>query len=175
VALIKRTTSEEKEARRLAKETERAAREAEKAREVESKAKEKLRSQFFASPAGQARIAFENGGQVFQYALDVYTTQTFHIPMVGAYSAPKSTSDPSEILNSVCNEGWELVNGSFVFLETGSESRDKFLASGQHIAVSGTILGYYLFKRCEANRRATIDPWDVAEAVDEVADSVTEP
>jgi hypothetical protein len=54
----------------------------------------------------------------------------------------------------VCHEGWELVNGSFVFLELGSESRDKFLASGQQVAVKGTVEGYYLVKRCETNKRA---------------------
>jgi len=51
------------------------------------------------------------------------------------------------ILNSVCREGWDLVNGSFVFHELGSESRDKFMASGQNVAVRGTIVGYYLFER----------------------------
>ncbi len=102
---------------------------------------------------------------------DVVETRAVTVAMHGAYSRPKSTSDPTEILNSVCNEGWELVNGSFVFLETGSESRDKFLRSGQQIAVSGTILGYYLFKRCEANRRDTTNPWDVPEAVEDSAAS----
>jgi hypothetical protein len=54
----------------------------------------------------------------------------------------------------VCNEGWELVNASFVFHELGSESRDKFLATGQNIAVKGTVIGYYVLRRCEDNRRA---------------------
>jgi hypothetical protein len=175
MALIKRATTEEKEARRQEKDAQRAAKDAEKAKRREAKAREILRNQFLASPAGHARTAFDAGDQVFQCSFDVYQTQTFHVPLVGAYSAPKSTSDPSDILNSVCNEGWELVNGSFVFLETGSESRDKFLASGQHIAVSGTIMGYYLFKRCEPNRRETIDPWDVPEAVGEVAALVDTP
>ena len=49
-------------------------------------------------------------------------------------------------------QGWSLVNGSFVFHQTGSESRDKFLASGQHIAVAGTVVGYYLFKRDDESR-----------------------
>jgi hypothetical protein len=65
-----------------------------------------------------------------------------------------ASTDPAAILNSVCNEGWELVNGSFVFHELGSESRDKFLASGQDIAVKGTVIGYYVFRRCEENKRS---------------------
>ena len=68
----------------------------------------------------------------------------------------------------------ELVTGSFVFLELGSESRDKFMASGQQIAVKGTILGYYLFGRCEANKREMQMPWETAapEAI-ETADAAT--
>ncbi len=73
----------------------------------------------------------------------------------------------------MCNEGWELVNGSFVFLETGSQSRDKFMRSGQQIAVSGTVWGYYVFKRCDANKRDTTNPWDVPEALEAVADDET--
>src|SRR5947208_14871814 len=120
-----------------------------------------MREDFFKSPAGLARVAFETGARVFQYSLDVLKTQAVVVKMVGAYAGPTSTTDPSAILNSVCNEGWELVNGSFVFLELGSESRDKFLASGQQVAVKGSIVGYYLFKRCEANRLESVEPWDV--------------
>lgn len=48
----------------------------------------------------------------------------------------------------------ERENGSFVFVEQGQESRDKFMASGQNVAIKGEVVGYYLFKRCEANRVA---------------------
>ena len=80
---------------------------------------------------------------------------------------------PVAKLNAVCGAGWELVSGSFVFVETGQQSRDKFIASGQHVAVSGTVMGYYLFKRNEANKSQGTDPWDLddAEAV-ELADQV---
>ena len=161
MALLKRETPEEKEARQQQKANEREARDKEKAIQARSAAIEKMRGEFFASPAGRAREVFERGDFVFQYVLDVYSTQTFTLPMVKSYSGPKSTNDPSDILNSVCHEGWELVNGSFVFVQTGSESRDKFMASGQHIAVSGTVLGYYLFKRCEANKSESVDPWEM--------------
>ena len=49
----------------------------------------------------------------------------------------------------------ELVNGSFVFVEEGQQSRDKFMSSGQNVAVKGTTFGYYLFKRNEALRNMT--------------------
>jgi hypothetical protein len=172
MGLMNRSTPEEKEAERQAKEVERAAKDAEKQRDREAKAREKLKKDFFGSPAGQARVAFDGQQQIFQASLDLMESKAIVVAMVGAFSKPKSTTDPTDILNSVAAEGWELVNGSVVFLETGSESRDKFLASGQNIAVSGTIIGYYLFKRCEANRRQTTDPWEAPSAVEAVAAGV---
>jgi hypothetical protein len=56
--------------------------------------------------------------------------------MVGGTTTQR-TSDPVRILNSVFREGWEVVRGSFVFVEMGSESRDKFASSGQNVAVKG--------------------------------------
>jgi hypothetical protein len=140
--VLKRATPEEKETKRLEKEERRATEDRSRAEQA-----------FLASPAGQARIAFERGDRVFQLVFDVVHTQTYVIPMSRAGTTTQS-SDPTMILNSVCVEGWELLNGSFVFLETGSESRDKFMRSGQHTAVAGTVLGYYLFRRSEANRQS---------------------
>ncbi len=76
--------------------------------------------------------------------------QTIIVAMVGG-TTTQTTTDPSAVLNSVCREGWELVNGSFVFVETGQESRDKFLSYGQNVAIKGTTVGYYLFRRTEQN------------------------
>lgn len=135
--VLKRATPEEKEAKRLKKEQQRTADE-----------QARLDREFWAGPAGQARTAFQNGDHVFQVVIDVMRTQTYVIPMSRA-GATMGTSDPTAILNGICNEGWELVTGSFVFLELGSESRDKFMRSGQQVAVSGTVLGYYLFRRKE--------------------------
>jgi hypothetical protein len=72
--------------------------------------------------------------------------------MIGSTTSKKQ-ADPTAIINSVCHEGWELVNGDFVFVMHGQQSRDKFLSSGQNVAVKGTVIGYYLFKRNDANRR----------------------
>jgi hypothetical protein len=74
--------------------------------------------------------------------------------MIGSRTA-KSTGDPSEILNAVCRQVWDLVNGSFVFVEQGQQSRDKFLSSGQNVAIKGTTVGYHLFRRCAENRGPT--------------------
>jgi hypothetical protein len=135
--MLKRQSEEEKAAKRQEKQ-ERAAAQAQANEERKERERiERERQEFLASPAGLARTAFERGDQLFQFEIDVKNTQAVVIPMTTATTKTSST-DPVAILNSVCNEGWELVNGSFVFHELGSESRDKFLASGQNIAVKGT-------------------------------------
>ena len=150
-----RKTAEEKAQR----EAQRAQRQQEDEQRRAEKARSELRDAFFKTPAGQARLAFERGDQVFQYALNVMSQKAIIVAMVGSNVA-QSTADPSVILNTVCAEGWELVNGSFVFVETGQQSRDKFMSSGQNVAVSGATVGYYLFRRCAANRAPELgEPW----------------
>lgn len=121
------------------------------------KAFDKAWQQFWWSPAGQARQAFNAGDHVFQYSLDVMDQSAIIVAMIGSATRRKNQVDPTAVLNSVCREGWELVNGDFVFVTQGQQSRDKFMASGQNIAVKGTVVGYYLFKRSEANRDAETD------------------
>lgn len=151
-----RKTAEEKAQR----EAIRAQREREAEQKQLAQARKELRDEFFGTPAGQARLAFERGDHVFQYSLNVMSQKAIIVAMVGSNVAQK-TADPSVILNSVCAEGWELVNGSFVFVETGQQSRDKFMSSGQNVAVSGATVGYYLFKRREANRAPElVEPWN---------------
>ena len=134
----------------------------------QARAREKLRRAFIQSPAGDARVAFERGDHVFQYETDVRSNRAVVRPLLmGSTAVAKETFQskfsrgPVATLNAVCDEGWELVNGSFVFVETGQRSRDKFMASGQQVAVSGSVVGYYLFKRNEANKVGGTDPWDL--------------
>jgi hypothetical protein len=157
MALIQRKTDEQKAEAAQIKEQKR--REAEARQRLE--AIERARRAFFGTPAGNARLAFDRGDHVFQYAHNVMSQQAIIVAMVGSSTSQK-TADPVAILNSVCNEGWELVNGSFVFVEQGQQSRDKFMASGQNVAIKGMTVGYYLFKRSETNRREMGDPWAVA-------------
>lgn len=73
-------------------------------------------------------------------------------PMMGGTTTQAET-DASADLNAIVNEGWELLNGSVTFVQTGEESRDKFMASGQQVAVSGHVMACYLFRRADANKR----------------------
>jgi hypothetical protein len=134
----------------------------------------KAQAAFFKTPAGQARIAYECGDHVFQYSIDVMSQQAIIVAMVGSTTSQR-TADPTAILNSVCHEGWELVSGSFVFVEQGQQSRDKFMASGQNVAIKGTTVGYYLFRRCEGNRRDPLpEPWKELPAVEAVGREAAE-
>jgi hypothetical protein len=156
--MLKRKTDEQRAADRQRKEAARA----EAARVKDAQDRERLRRAFFASPAGQARTAFEEGDDVFQTSFDVMSQEAIIVAMVGSTTSKKA-NDPTAILNAICREGWKLVNGSFVFVEEGQQSRDKFMSSGQNVATKGTTFGYYLFKRCEANRREPeAAPWDAA-------------
>jgi hypothetical protein len=144
MALIRKRTLEERAEQDRLKEQQRL--EADRAKLARRADAEHQR--FLKTPAGKARTAFERGDHVFQYSIDVMSQEAVIVAMVGS-STNQKTVDPSVVLNSVCNEGWELVNGSFVFLEQGQQSRDKFLASGQNVAIKGTTVGYYLFRRAE--------------------------
>lgn len=151
MALIKKTPEEAAEkAKRKRQQDE------EKTQQRREKAFAKAWNEFWESPAGQARRAFVDGDQVFQFSIDVMNQQAIIVAMVGSTTSGKS-ADPTAVLNSVCHEGWELVNGDFVFVMTGQQSRDKFMSSGQNVAVAGTVIGYYLFRRCEANRQTGTD------------------
>jgi hypothetical protein len=112
---------------------------------------ERERQAFLGTPVGRARAAFDRGDVLFQYTHDVESQDAVIVAMVGSATTRRS-SDPTEILNAVAHEGWSLVTASFVFREQGSQSRDKFLSSGQNIAVKGTTLGYYVFERRESLR-----------------------
>jgi predicted phage gp36 major capsid-like protein len=159
MALINRQTPEEKAQKQAAKRAAKELQAREAAAENERRRIEKARKAFYSTPAGMARAAYDDGDHIFQCAFDVMSQSAVVVAMVGS-TTTKRTSDPTAILNSVCREGWDLVTGSFVFVQEGQQSRDKFMASGQNVAVKGTTMGYYLFKRCEANAEPRVNPWE---------------
>ena len=92
------------------------------------------RAAFLASPGGQAQSAFERGDRVFQFSHPMMS-QT--IVEIWATKTKKTTNDPSEILNAVSDQGWEIVSASFVFVEDTLESRDNTWKSGSNVKVKG--------------------------------------
>jgi hypothetical protein len=130
-----------------------AQREAEKAADRERKAQQRaeadrLRQEqaFRRSPAGQARTSHERGDQLFQVSFDLENIAAMVVPMNNAFTT-RTASDVSDVLNSIVAEGWDLHGFSTTFVNEGEVSRDKFLASGQHVAVRGRIVGTYVFAR----------------------------
>lgn len=145
---FRRGPDDDREARTAQKTAEKEARDAQKAEERERKQQEAAEAAFLASPPGQARLAKETGQRFFQIVLEIekvdrgatdYLLHTMNTKV-------KQTSDlVGAVLTGIEDEGWELVHAGYVFRETGGASRDKFLASGQQIAVLGNTLGIYLF------------------------------
>ncbi len=130
--MFKSKTEEEKAADQKRKQLENAAREQQRAQDQAAKE----RRRYFSTPVGKAEAAFDRGDHLFQYEHSVMSQQAIIVAMVGS-NTRKETADPSEILNAVSRRGWELVNGSFIFVVEGEQSRDKFMASGQNVAVKG--------------------------------------
>lgn len=148
MAIFKSKSPEEE----AAKAAQRAVAQAEKEARRAAVQAERERAAYARSPVGLADAAYQRGDHVFQYEHDVMSQQAVIVAMIGSANT-KTSADPSEILNAICKQGWELVSGSFVFVVHGEQSRDKFMSSGQNVAVKGSTVGYYLFRRCPANRR----------------------
>jgi hypothetical protein len=55
-------------------------------------------------------------------------------------------NDHTGLIESIEDEGWVLQDIGYVFQETASDSKSKAFGSGERTAVSGNIMGMYLFK-----------------------------
>jgi hypothetical protein len=87
---------------------------------------ERDQAAFRASPVGQAALAYDRGYRVFQTSLELHRI-----------------TNAVEVLNAICEQGWELINGS--------------------VSTDGT--GYYLFRRADiASPTQHIDPPDAIAA-----------
>ena len=140
-----------------------------KAKIRQARADEIAQKKFEQTPAGQASIAFSNGNEIFQYVDCIEATQGVVVPMMGAYAKNPDgeirtdgkgrgttiSTQPKTHLEKIEAQGWSLFHAGYVFQELGSESRDKFLESGQNVAVSGRVLGVYIFRRNENNREGS--------------------
>jgi hypothetical protein len=110
---------------------------------------------FNASPPGQARLAKAAGLRFFQLVMPIENVDRTWLAKF-SHEMTTRVKDTGDIvgaaLTTVEDEGWELIEAGYTFRQTGSASRDKFLASGQQIAVTGETLGIYLFKLRSTSR-----------------------
>lgn len=126
--------------KRRQKEEARAAKDAQRAEE-----------DYLRSPAGRARAARDAGDRFFQISLPITETERTWISALSGDVSTKSRGGASgmHLLEQIEQEGWRLENVGYVFEETGSISRDKFLSSGQVEQVTGRIVAIYLFRAVE--------------------------
>jgi hypothetical protein len=126
----------------------RSARKTAKQEESREKAAQKRQREFEKSPLGRARAAFSKGDLVFQVGLPLESLDG--AVLLAIRFANRYASDPSAILNGICREGWELVSSSVVFAQ--SKQQMQQVSTTSQVAVTGQTTGYYVFRRCEANR-----------------------
>lgn len=110
------------------------------------KAAAKEQARFEASPQGWARAARERGDQVFQVSIACMSQRALVAVMMTAFTADNE-HDVNPHLNAIVSEGWRLLSATTAFVETGQQSRDKLVSTGQNVATSGELVGTYVFVR----------------------------
>lgn len=95
----------------------------------------------------EAQAASRRGDEFLEVSLPVSTTaRGVSSFMLGTREFETMSFSNGPILAAIEREGWGLIHAGYVFRETGSVSRDKFLSSGQVVGVTGDIVGVYLFR-----------------------------
>lgn len=79
--------------------------------------------------------------------IDIPLSQTVgHSSIFGTFTTVGGTADPSGLLETIESEGWVLFDASYVFRPTGTASREKIIGSTEKEAISGDVIGIYLFR-----------------------------
>lgn len=99
-------------------------------------------------PLGAARETHERGDQMYQCAVLLMVQDAVIVAMVGSTNNAQFI-DQNQLLNDIGAAGWELITMSVTFVNEGEQSRDKFMSSGQNVAIKGRLLGYYIFRRVD--------------------------
>lgn len=128
-----------------------AAEQAAKAQREAAQAEERKRKEFLATPVGQATAAKEQGQGFFEVQLTVGSSQRDSTIWGGNNFAlsKTTTANHAGTLAAIESVGWRLEHVGYVFVVTSESSRDKFMASGQQVAVSGNTVGIYLFRNAD--------------------------
>lgn len=104
---------------------------------------------FAESPRGLARAARNAGRMIYQIDLPLSRTVGHSSFLFGTFTTDTGTADASGVLEQIEQEGWRLINASYVFRPTGTASREKIIGSTEKEAISGEIIGIYLFRPTE--------------------------
>lgn len=117
------------------------------AEEKQQKADAKAEAEFWSSPVGRARAAFTDGDLFFQVEIPHSQIKNDAPMTAGRNAKVRYASGGTDTLSGIVSEGWHLISSGWVYVQTGQESRDKFLASGQQVVTRGDVVGIYLFER----------------------------
>jgi hypothetical protein len=138
-------SAEEKAAKKQARAEDQARVEAAAAARHRAAADERAHSAWLASPLGRATAAKQAGHEFFELQLDVggHTgTASF-----GTAGGTRETTSSAQTLAELEKVGWRLEHAGYVFLMTGESSTNRGgFSSGENTAVSGTVVGIYLFR-----------------------------
>lgn len=117
--------------------------------EKKQAAADKAKKAFLASPVGLARTAFSNGDMFFQVEIAHSKIKNNILSDAGRHANVQHANGGTDTLGEIVREGWHLISSGWVYVETGQESRDKFLSSGQQVVTRGEVVGIYLFERAK--------------------------
>jgi len=120
----------------------------EKQTQKEEREAAKRHENWLLSPEGRAATAKDRGDGFFEIELELGRSNrdvSFGTADTGSYSRSTYT----DVLSAIESAGWLLIQAGYYFMPTGESSRDKFLASGQNVAINGKSMGVYLFRNSD--------------------------
>jgi hypothetical protein len=137
-------SAEERAAERAQRDADEATDKAAQAEKAKSAEEERQHAAFLATPVGAATAAREAGQEFFEVQLQVGA----HAGSAGFGSADgrRSTASSAAILGDIEKLGWRLEHAGYVYMVTGETSTDRVFVTGQAVAVSGIVVGVYLFR-----------------------------
>jgi hypothetical protein len=100
-----------------------------------------------ATPTGQAFAAYQSGSAFYQVEIPHSKMTGIANGFWGSRQGKRTESVAPDVLGQIEASGWRLEHASWVYVQTGQDSRDKFMASGQQVVVTGEVVGVFLFRR----------------------------
>lgn len=114
---------------------------------VRKREAERAAEEYRRSPVGLAEAACKNGDQFFQVEMEVSSLAGSHSSFGSSENLLVQASSSAVALGQIEALGWRLEHAGYVFVETGSTSTNRVLATGQGVVTKGHVAGIYLFRR----------------------------
>lgn len=105
----------------------------------------------------RARAARASGDRFFEVQLEVAESSR-DVRFGEADSGNRSEQQHGETLGLIEAEGWRLETVGYVFVPTGQSTRQKVLGTGESVAVSGVVVGIYLFRAADGQSSQSSGP-----------------